>query len=485
MVPNLAKRGTSFVGAAKYYLHDKRQDGETVRTTTERVEWTHTRGVMTDNAYGAINIMRATAESQDDLKRQAGVKLTGNKSTGAVLAYSLSWSPEEYGKIDKTEMLKAVDTSLKALGAQDHQAVIVAHNDEPHPHVHVILNLVNQHNGKNLVQSYTKKKLDKWAYEYRKERGEENTYCVDRTKKHEAIEGRKRGQNPQFVKGTKPKYERQTETAKEFSKVSEKVDRNTAKSVRDQQKVKDAELSSFGKKQAQAQKSEWSQLSHKYKTSKAKYSREAKADKQALRDEIFVQGKPYYVELLKAQRAELSAFELREKRVLGKLNNMVAAVTHTARLGRPENGNVVSQLFSSIANKENRQDWIKRKHDKQIREFKRDQKQQIRNAVAKVDGTHRAKNKSAYELFQLERSALITKQNRERDELKDRWKSRNDSRKTAFSQLSKASQKREETRTHHIDDMDATEVHKEFKTRSRPKRTRKPRARTRKRERGD
>ena len=450
MVPNLAKRGTSFVGAAKYYLHDKRQDGEQSRTTTERVEWTHTRGVMTDDAYGAINIMRATAESQDVLKRQAGVKLSGNKSKGCVLAYSLSWSPEERGKIDKAEMLKAVDTSMKAMGAQDHQAVIVAHNDEPHPHVHVILNLVNQHSGKNLVQSYTKKKLDKWAYEYRKERGEENTYCVDRTKKHEAIEGRKRGQNPQFVKGTKAKYQPQTETAKEFKRVSANVDRNTAKSVRDQQKAKDAELSNFGKKQAENQKSEWSQLSHKYQADKARHSREAKAQKQAVRDEIFVQGKPYYVELLKAHRAELSAFNSREKRILGKLNNMVAAVTHTARLGRPENGNVVSQLFSSIANKENRQEWIKRKHEKQIREFKKDQKQQIRKAVAKVDGTHRAKNKSAYELFQLERSALVTKQNRERDELKDRWKTRNESRKTAFSQLSRASQKREETRTHHI-----------------------------------
>ena len=477
MVPNLAKRGTSFVGAAKYYLHDKRKEGEYSRTTTDRIAWTQTRGVMTDDAYGAINIMRATAESQDDLKRQAGVRLTGNKSKGCVLAYSLSWSPDENGQIDKAEMLRAVDTSLKALGAQEHQAVIVAHNDEPHPHVHVILNLVNQHNGKNLPQSYTKKKLDKWAYEYRKERGEENTYCVDRTKKHEAIEGRKRGQNPQFVKGTKAKYQPSSEAA--ICKVSDKADRVTAKVVREQQKSKDAELSSFGKKQAQVHQSEWSEISSKYRTKKARNTTDARAEKKAISEEIYLQGKPYYVEMLKAHRAELSAFNQREKRVLGKLNNMVEAVTHTARLGRPENGNVVTQLFSTIASKDKRQEWIKRKHEKQIRDFKKDQAQQIRQAVAKVESTYRERNKSAYEIFQVERSALITKQNREREELKARWKDRNESRKAAFALLSKAAQTRQEAKTHQIDDSDAAEVRKEFEIRSRPKRTRKPRTRKR------
>ena len=479
MVPNLAKRGTSFVGAAKYYLHDKRKEGEHSRTTTDRIAWTQTRCVMTDDAYGAINIMRATAESQNDLKRQAGVKLTGNKSKGCVLAYSLSWSPDENGKIDKAEMLRAVDTSLKALGAQDHQAVIVAHNDEPHPHVHVILNLVNQHNGKNLSQSYTKKKLDKWAYEYRKERGEEKTYCADRTKKHEAIEGRKRGQNPQFIKGTKAKYQPSTEAAMEMSRVADKADRVTAKVVREQQKTKDAELSRFGKKQAQMHQFEWSELSTKYRTTKARNTKDARAEKKAVREEIFLQGKPYYVEMLKAHRTELSAFNQREKRVLGKLNNMVEVVTHTAKLGRSENGNVVAQLFSTIASKDKRQEWIKRKHEKQIKDFKKDQAQQIRQAVAKVDSTYRERNKSAYELFQVGRSALISKQNREREELKSRWKDRNESRKAAFALLSKAAETRQEAKFHHRDDQDAAEVRKEFEIRSRTKRTRKPRTRKR------
>lgn len=484
MIPDIAKRGTSFVGASKYYLHDKRQEGEASRTTQERVDWTHTRGMMTDDPKAGINIMRATAEAQDDLKRGAGVKLTGNKSKGAVLAYSLSWSPEEKGQIDKTEMLKAVDTSLKALGAHDHQAVIVAHNDEPHPHCHVILNLVNQHNGKNLNLSHTKKKLDKWAYEYRKERGEEQKYCPDRTKKHEAIEARKRGQNPDFVKPTKKNFHR-SQTAQAFDKATTHANSNETNNIKKDQKAKDADLFSYGRKQAEIHKSEWAVLSSEYQTQKADINRRAKDDIQRVKDEIFQQGKPYYVEMLRSQRAELSAFNQRESRVLGKINNMVAAVTHSARLGRPENKNVVSQLFKTISNKDQRQAWIKAKHDKQIREFKRDQNAQVKTATKNINQTKKERTGAALDLFQFNRQGLIRKQDTRNQDLKDRWKTRNMERKQAFRQLAKTTQKRQETKKHIIDGVEVREVNKDFEAKTRPKRTRKPRARTRKRTRSD
>ena len=45
MVPSVAKTGRSFVGAGRYYLHDKRREGEDVRTSDERVAWTETRNM--------------------------------------------------------------------------------------------------------------------------------------------------------------------------------------------------------------------------------------------------------------------------------------------------------------------------------------------------------------------------------------------------------------------------------------------------------
>ena len=203
MVPKVAARGTSFKGAAAYYLHDKRQEGEHTRNTSDRVAWTQTRNLMSDDPGFAMRLMAATAMDKDRLKKAAGVRNTGNKSKGDVYAYSLSWHPDEQGKFDKAQMLEAVDQSIKALGAQDHQAVIVAHNDESHPHVHVIVNLVHPETGKNLGLSHDRKKLDKWAYAYRRSRGEERMYCPGRSAKHEAIEAKKRGAEVDFVRGDK------------------------------------------------------------------------------------------------------------------------------------------------------------------------------------------------------------------------------------------------------------------------------------------
>ena len=42
MVPAITAGGRSFRGAALYYLHDKRRDGEAERFTSDRVAWVET-----------------------------------------------------------------------------------------------------------------------------------------------------------------------------------------------------------------------------------------------------------------------------------------------------------------------------------------------------------------------------------------------------------------------------------------------------------
>ena len=83
MVPNITKTGTSFRGAMLYYLHDKREEGESVRLTGERVAWTSVRNLMADDPESAVAIMRATANDQDRLKAEAGVKNTGRNRSAA------------------------------------------------------------------------------------------------------------------------------------------------------------------------------------------------------------------------------------------------------------------------------------------------------------------------------------------------------------------------------------------------------------------
>src|SRR5690606_6974587 len=85
MVPDIAKSGHSFKGAMAYYLHDKRQAGDTSHPqTAARVAWTETRNLATDDPRAAMRIMVATAQSADELKKVAGVSTKGRKSNAHV-----------------------------------------------------------------------------------------------------------------------------------------------------------------------------------------------------------------------------------------------------------------------------------------------------------------------------------------------------------------------------------------------------------------
>ena len=113
--------------------------------SAERVEWTETRNLATSEGERAGRIMAATAEASPELKRLAGVAATGRKLEKPVCHYSLSWAKDE--KPERQEMRWAAQESLKALGMERHQALVVSHRDGQ-PHVHVIANRVDPESGK-------------------------------------------------------------------------------------------------------------------------------------------------------------------------------------------------------------------------------------------------------------------------------------------------------------------------------------------------
>lgn len=91
MIPNVSRAGHSFKGAFAYYLHDKGQDADGGhKTTAERVAWTETRNLATDDPEAAKRIMIATARQAEALKAAAGIASTGRKSAAHVYSYSLA-----------------------------------------------------------------------------------------------------------------------------------------------------------------------------------------------------------------------------------------------------------------------------------------------------------------------------------------------------------------------------------------------------------
>ena len=168
MVTKISTPGRSFGGVADYCLHDRWVPGQGQPESAERVEWTETRNLATEQGDRAARIMAATAEAAPELKRLAGAAATGRKLEKPVCHYSLNWAKEE--KPDRQEMSRAAEESLKALGMERHQALIVSHRDGQ-PHVHVIANRVDPESGKAAGLSRSKLKLSKWAEGYEREQG--------------------------------------------------------------------------------------------------------------------------------------------------------------------------------------------------------------------------------------------------------------------------------------------------------------------------
>jgi hypothetical protein len=186
MIPREAGRGQSFKGAGAYYLHDKEA------FTSERVEFTHTENVPTNDPHKALKWMAWTAIHAEDLKREAGSKMTGRPCTKPVFTFSLSWHPEQEPK--KWEMIGAGRRALIALGLQDHETVMVSHQDTDHKHLHIITSVIDPETGKANQVSFSKKRLSKWAEEYEREHGK--IYCNKRVENNEKRE-----------QGEKVKYE--------------------------------------------------------------------------------------------------------------------------------------------------------------------------------------------------------------------------------------------------------------------------------------
>ena len=82
--------------------------------------------------------------------------------------YSLNWARDE--KPSRQEMRRAAEESLKALGMERHQALVVSHRDGQ-PHVHVIANRVDPESGQAAGLNRSKLKLSKWAEGYEREQG--------------------------------------------------------------------------------------------------------------------------------------------------------------------------------------------------------------------------------------------------------------------------------------------------------------------------
>lgn len=131
----------------------------------------------TQDPKWAWHEMTETYWAQGALKAASGIDQRGRKNTKPVFHYSLSWA--ESDNPTPEQMQHAALSSLKALGLGEHEALIAAHTDTKHPHVHIVVNTVHPQTGRTADLKFTKLELSRWAERYEREH---SIHCEDRIK---------------------------------------------------------------------------------------------------------------------------------------------------------------------------------------------------------------------------------------------------------------------------------------------------------------
>lgn len=436
MVPNVAGKGTSFKGAALYYLHDKRAEGETERLTSDRVAWSETRNLATNDPELGWKIMAATALDQDRLKAAAGVKNTGRKSDATVYAYSLSWHPDETTSLTRAEMVSAAEASIAAIGAGDRQAIIVAHNDEPHPHVHVILNRVSPTDGRMLGTSNDRLKLSEWALAYRQARGEADKYCPDRAAN---VEARKKGEFVRDKSDTPRAMEGQYAEARGAND-------NSARKERDRQKTLNRGLAADTAKMHERHRAEWRGLSDGYRASKAAIFDRARSTIEQARESVKAQFRPSWGEMFRRHGIEDREFEAREKTFSGKISNALEAIAHRRELQPETSRGFVSDAFNFLTSRKAREDALARLHKHERRRLAAEQNRETSKTIERIKIGRKEDLAAGRASFASAREALLKRQEAERAASRKAWALRKDETKRAFDRVRREEQSKKALR---------------------------------------
>ncbi len=164
MIARIAGRRHSFKVVAAYLMHDKGAK------TSERVTWTATGNMRTDDVEKSAVVMARTVEHRDEIRAAydgstAGAKPTAGNAYHPILSWAIDENPSEQEQRD------AVQSYLEHMGLDGHEYFAVGHNDTAQVHVHVVVNLVDYRTGKVHDLSWDKRDSQKWALEYERVHG--------------------------------------------------------------------------------------------------------------------------------------------------------------------------------------------------------------------------------------------------------------------------------------------------------------------------
>lgn len=399
MVPDIAPKGHSFTGALAYYLHDKRQGDEPQPQTSERVAWTQTRNLMTDDPNLARRIMVATALQSAELKKAAGVKNSGRKSNLHVYAYSLAWHPDEAGEINKAEMIAAVDASLKELKADHLQSIIVCHTDQNHPHVHVIINRVDPADGRMHPFKNDRLQLSDWANKYERERGHIVTPAREEKRKQRELHADKKARQDFALAKRK---EASARAKSDMSPASMLKDLGDAQKVRHRQEWR--ELSATNKKRRNAI---YDDFRNRIVGASALHKKEVK---------------PFWAQHFRKERDRKKEFNERETGIIGVVQNAMAATAYQHMTGEMDGRGKLSATFSNVLSSQKRRAAFDDRLNMDKGELRTRLKSILDSEIGNIKSNRKSTLADQRDTFDQNRGELIKRQDGEWNKVREAWK---------------------------------------------------------------
>ncbi|NRA56515.1 MAG: relaxase/mobilization nuclease domain-containing protein [Phycisphaerales bacterium] len=423
MIAKLHAKGASFMGLGQYILHDKDR-----ATTSERVAWTETRNIATSNPRLAVRVMAATAMDADRLKREAGVRATGRKSRNAVQHLTLSWRPDEAEGLSREEMMRAALGAIRALGAEDRQALIVCHTDEAQPHVHLAINRVSPADGRMLSSSKEKLALSEWAEAYERERGE--ILCENRAINNAA---RKRGEYTRGEPDT-PRHIFELQNANDNTPDAERI--------KAEQKALDLDLGRRTRELRTRHAEQAKALSDKLRADRRAVLDARRERYQRACDRVRAEFRDAWTERFHERRAALRDFERRETRLTGRLGNAIRAIDFGAMVRGEERRDALKRAYNMLGSAGARLEAFNRSQDALDRQLELWQKTTEREAITRERSAVRDELSTLGAMYSAERESLILRHELERAGNRTAWKTRGDQRREAWAKSRPRSQGR-------------------------------------------
>lgn len=402
MVPKIHKFGTSFKGAAQYVLHDVGTSD-----SADRVAWTATLNLPTDDPDLAWRVMAATHYDAPRLKEMAGIKNTGRKSAASVMHITLSWPEADKDTLTPEEMTAAAEATLAYLKADDRQAIIAAHTDTKHPHIHIIVNRVSLDDGRMLSSSNNWKKVQAWALKYEQERGRID--CPQRE-----INARLRKQ------GLKPRYKDRPRSVVELEQLAGEIANDNDPAV----EATLSELRSGARKLGARNRA----LRARHREAWSAFEATQKAERSALKAahrqnraratrEMTPRFSDEWLDLEERLAWEHDRFERRETTTLGALRNAMRAAGQALSVINEGKRNIVSDVWDALRSAARRRDLLERRHNRERAALRKRQQTALRAALAPLQAEYKADRLRAYKKTLAAHEALSAAQATERAEL--------------------------------------------------------------------